>query len=170
MQKIEQWLQHGTRDSGQEAAHLILLWSMCKYTIFAPKWWYCNARDFGSQLVLFWLLGGCFDKSQQCQSSNHSWAQCYLSEVLLLTSWLLFLFVLFHCSLTIVHTSAISWGIAVALPMQKIPKHCGKIHPSQTHSDKKQAHSTQFKNVQSNQKTPPFEKHRKIQTKKSSVL
>ena len=63
---------------------------MCKYTIFAPKWWYCNARDLGSQLVLFWLLGGCFDKSQQRQSSNHSWAQCYSSEVLLLTSWLLF--------------------------------------------------------------------------------
>lgn len=114
---------------------------------------YCNARDFGSQLVLFWLLGGCFDKSQQCQSSNHSWAQCYLSEVLLLTSWLLFLFVLFHCSLTVVHTSAISWGIAVALPMQKIPKHCGKIRPIQTRSDKKQAHSTQFKNVQSKNTT-----------------
>ena len=81
-----------------------------------------------------------------------------------------FLFILFHCSLTIVHTSAISWGIAVALPMQKIPKHCGKIHPIQTHSEKKQAHSTQFKNVQTNQKTTPFEKHGNIQTKKQSVL
>ena len=60
-----------------------------------------------------------------------------------------FLFILFHCSLTIVHTSAISWGIAVALPMQKIPKHCGKIHPIQTHSEKKhiQHNSKTFKQI-----------------------
>ena len=41
-------------------------------------------------------------------------------------------FILFHCSLTTVHTNAISWGTAVAFPMQRFHRTAEQNHPIET--------------------------------------